>query len=364
MIREPLLEDAINSTRRTVEAEPDALPPSEGAAAVEAETLTSSRRGSESSAVGPQPPGHKDIPLTRTAPCTTSACAFRADFAPERAPSYVSVNVHCVILAGVVSLVSTGIRPLARRYDCQTSIASYKICCYVAMARARFSSTASRTLLVILFPHVSAKLLKAGLAMLVGVLHHVALAVSFFWLACFLCLLDLADHALEGFADVLVVACTGLDKPAAQLFGETLTIGGLDLSLFGAEVGLVRYDLDGHGVGTQVVEDLLANDSDHFKALLGSDRVDDHVAVDANEVLAVEYRVLILTCGVDDLHGEVLVPVANDFAERVLNGRVVRVDKVPVDILNGEGTLADRSTADNGHLALLLLGRHIGELPE
>lgn len=288
--------------------------------------------------------------------------------------------------------------------------------------------------LVILFPHVSAKLLKAGLAMLVGVLHHVALAVSFFWLACFLCLLDLADHALEGFADVLVVACTGLDKPAAQLFGETLTIGGLDLSLFGAEVGLVRYDLDGHGVGTlfevggsdiglrrwmnrayQVVEDLLANDSDHFKALLGSDRVDDHVAVDANEVLAVEYRVLILTCGVDDLHGEVLVPVANDFAERVLNGRVVRVDKVPVDILNGEGTLAwlpqvlsaftfaggmhclvchvrlrvafmrvgvgtcvqrgkwdvllcdgrtDRSTADNGHLALLLLGRHIGELPE
>ena len=44
----------------------------------------------------------------------------------------------------------------------------------------------------------------------------------------------------------------------------------------------------------QVIEDLLADDAHHLKRLLGCHRVDQHVAVDADKVLGVEYAVLIL----------------------------------------------------------------------
>ena len=43
-----------------------------------------------------------------------------------------------------------------------------------------------------------------------------------------------------------------------------------------------------------MVQDLIANDARHFKALLGGDRVDNHVAMDANKVLRVENTVFIL----------------------------------------------------------------------
>ena len=35
----------------------------------------------------------------------------------------------------------------------------------------------------------------------------------------------------------------------------------------------------------QVIQDLIANDARHLEALLGSDRVDNHVAMNANKVL-------------------------------------------------------------------------------
>jgi hypothetical protein len=44
----------------------------------------------------------------------------------------------------------------------------------------------------------------------------------------------------------------------------------------------------------QVVEDLVADDARHLEALLAGDRVDNDVAVDADEVLRVEDAVLIL----------------------------------------------------------------------
>lgn len=141
----------------------------------------------------------------------------------------------------------------------------------------------------------------------------------------------------------------------------------------------------------QVVQDLIPDDAHHLEALLAADRVDDHVAVDANEVLGVKDAVFILAGGVDHLDGKVMVAVADDLAESVLDGRVVGVDEVAVDVLHCErgfacarvvfvrrrvafafagwwrrdesgrrgGIHTDRSTADDGHLALLLLRRHI-----
>jgi hypothetical protein len=43
-----------------------------------------------------------------------------------------------------------------------------------------------------------------------------------------------------------------------------------------------------------VVENLVADDARHLEALLAGDRVDNHVAMDANEVLRVEDAILIL----------------------------------------------------------------------
>lgn len=47
-------------------------------------------------------------------------------------------------------------------------------------------------------------------------------------------------------------------------------------------------------VTDQVVEDLVADYASHFKRLLISDRIDDHIAVDTDEVLRVENAVFIL----------------------------------------------------------------------
>ena len=43
-----------------------------------------------------------------------------------------------------------------------------------------------------------------------------------------------------------------------------------------------------------MVEDLVPDDARHFEALLACDRVDDHVAVDTDEVLRIKNAVLIL----------------------------------------------------------------------
>lgn len=44
----------------------------------------------------------------------------------------------------------------------------------------------------------------------------------------------------------------------------------------------------------EVVEDFISNNANHLEGLLGGDRVYQHVAMNADEVLRVEYTVLIL----------------------------------------------------------------------
>jgi hypothetical protein len=85
-----------------------------------------------------------------------------------------------------------------------------------------------------------------------------------------------------------------------------------------------------------VVQNLVSYDAHHLEALLAADRVDDHVAMNANEVLGVKNAVLVLAGGIDHLDGKVMVAVADDFAESVFDGRVVRVDEVAVDVLHCE----------------------------
>jgi len=44
-----------------------------------------------------------------------------------------------------------------------------------------------------------------------------------------------------------------------------------------------------------VIENLIANDADHFEALLASDTVNDHVTMNADEVFAIQDSVLVLS---------------------------------------------------------------------
>jgi hypothetical protein len=64
-------------------------------------------------------------------------------------------------------------------------------------------------------------------------LHDGTLCIPLLGLARLLALLNLSDHALEGFADILVVARAGLGEAAAQLFGQLLAVCERDLALLG-----------------------------------------------------------------------------------------------------------------------------------
>ena len=90
----------------------------------------------------------------------------------------------------------------------------------------------------------------------------------------------------------------------------------------------------------KVIEYFVANDPHHLKALLAGHAVHDHVAVNANKVLAIQNSVFILTCCIYDLHRKILIPIPDELGEGVLDGRVVRVDKVAVNELDCEARLA------------------------
>lgn len=89
-----------------------------------------------------------------------------------------------------------------------------------------------------------------------------------------------------------------------------------------------------------MVQDLISDDAHHLEALLARDGVDNHVPMYTNKVLAIEDSIFVLAGGIDDLDGKVRVLVPNHFAKRVLDGWVVGVDEVAVDVLDGQGAFA------------------------
>lgn len=145
-------------------------------------------------------------------------------------------------------------------------------------------------------------------------------------------LLDLADQQLKGLGHVRVEACTGLDLGAVKLLGQLLAVLDGDLALLGAQIALVADNHQGHPAHAKVVEYLITNDLDHLVRLFGSDGIDEDVAMDADKVLRVQDAILVLAGGVDDLGGIFLALVADLLAECVLDGRVVALDKVSLDV--------------------------------
>jgi hypothetical protein len=60
------------------------------------------------------------------------------------------------------------------------------------------------------------------------------------------------------------------------------------------------------------------------------------LGVDCGEREILKY----LACGINNLRRELLLFVRDDLAESVLNGRIITVDKVPVDILHCQARFA------------------------
>jgi len=81
-----------------------------------------------------------------------------------------------------------------------------------------------------------------------------------------------------------------------------------------------------------MIENLVANHLHHLKRLQRGHRVDQHVAMDADKMLAIQNTVFILAGCVDNFCREVLSLVANLLAERIFNCRIVALDEVSVDI--------------------------------
>jgi hypothetical protein len=71
----------------------------------------------------------------------------------------------------------------------------------------------------------------------------------------------------------------------------------------------------------EVIEDLITNDARHLEALLGSNRVYNHVAMDANEMLGVEDTVLVLRRDISSANSSRRLKVwMSQLVQRALSG--------------------------------------------
>ena len=89
-----------------------------------------------------------------------------------------------------------------------------------------------------------------------------------------------------------------------------------------------------HSQQYQMIQNLIPYNPAHLKALFTRNRVHDHVTMDANKVLAIKNRVLVLPSRVDNLDSKVLILISNNSAKGILDRRVVGVNEVTVHILD------------------------------
>ena len=90
----------------------------------------------------------------------------------------------------------------------------------------------------------------------------------------------------------------------------------------------------------KMVEDLVANDLHHLKGLQRRHTVHQHIAVGADHLLRIKDAVFILAGCVDDFSRILLALVLDLLGECALDGRVVALDKVTVDVADRERRFA------------------------
>ena len=149
----------------------------------------------------------------------------------------------------------------------------------------------------------------------------------------------------------------GLDPRAMQGLGKRLALrlGHLALRV---QVALLAHQHARHRGRACVVQNLVVHRLDHLKGRSRGNRVHEHIAVDANRMLRVQDRVLILPSRIDNVAVVVLAAVLDRLFKHILNRRVVGINKRVFHKPHDKRRLADGPRAKHGNLALLahLLG--------
>lgn len=166
-------------------------------------------------------------------------------------------------------------------------------------------------------------------------------------------LLDFGDENLECLLNILVVLGRTLDERTAQFIRAGLTFLSCDLSVFNSQIGLVSNENSWHLFGSAGVQDLVVENSDEIERGLGSHRVDQHVAMNADRILSMEDGVLVLSRGVQNLGIVFLALVLDDLVEGVFDGGVVRIYEMVLNISYGYRGFADTTKTHDRDFALL-----------
>jgi hypothetical protein len=162
---------------------------------------------------------------------------------------------------------------------------------------------------------------------------------------------NLSDNVIESLVDIDTRLCRRLDELAAKRTGQGLTLLPADLAL-ALQIALVACHDHGEVVLVLHAKNLLLEGGDLLEALSGSDVVDKQEALASTHVLLSHRTVLLLSCGIEDIEqGDLIVNLAL-LAVGVFDCRVILVDEVALDQLDGQAGLADTTTADNDELVL------------
>ena len=146
-------------------------------------------------------------------------------------------------------------------------------------------------------------------------LHYVAFTTSR-WLSRVLRFLNFRNHGLESLGHVLIEPRTSFRKAASEFFRQSSSLIGRNLPLLGLQIAFVSNNDQWNPLNLltdlispvhwrkrsirkyenthKMVKDLVSNDLDHIEGLLRCDRIDQHVAMDANEMFRIHDAVLIL----------------------------------------------------------------------
>mmetsp|Transcript_49387 Transcript_49387/g.127316 ORF Transcript_49387/g.127316 Transcript_49387/m.127316 type:complete len:221 (-) Transcript_49387:381-1043(-) len=116
------------------------------------------------------------------------------------------------------------------------------------------------------------------------------------------------------------------------------------------KIALVSGNDNRYFVGVLYSEDLLVEKLHFFERRLRYDRVHDKEALASPHVLVTHGGVFLLTGSIQDVKKAGLVVNCDLLPVRVLNGRIILLDEVVLDELDGKGGLTDTTSTDNDKL--------------
>ena len=173
-----------------------------------------------------------------------------------------------------------------------------------------------------------------------------------------------AGHLVEGVLDADPRLGRRLHPRAAELLRQFPPLVLCHLPLAARlEVELVANHHHGHLVGVLDPQDLLSKRGDLVERALVRYAVNAEEPLAGAHVLVAHRRVLLLARRVEDVEQARLIVDRHLLAVRVLDRRVVLVNEVVLDQLDGERRLADAAAADDDQLVLshlMLLRLHRG----